>query len=207
MSVRKMTMLLAVAALGVCAMAAGTASASTFLRADPSGTALSSGATIMNGASDPFTVTFPGTGTLTCTTSTFAATVGASGGATVSATLDQLTIEGCTDTIPVINYTSCHAAATLPTITLTGTSATTGTILLADTTLFCAVSGTTSGCYYTMASASGAWNSSSVAFSNVSMTHTTGTGDLGSLCFTSGTVGVTWTDMTSAGSTVTLGNT
>jgi hypothetical protein len=206
MIIRKMVLLAAMAALGLFAIGAASASASTTLL-NAAGTQLASGSTIDNGGSDPAVLTLPGLGVVTCNNTAFTATVGASGGATITGSLSSLTFTTCSDTIPVINISSCHLSGSSPSILITATGDVNGTVALTDPTVFCAVSGSTSGCYYTAATASGTATNSTLAYSNVAVSHTTGTGDLGSLCGSSATFSATLTDLTSGGSTVHVTNT
>jgi hypothetical protein len=204
MFIRKLVLLAAISALGLMSIGVATSSASTFLR--EGGGLVPNGATITNGASHPAVLTVAGLGAVTCNSTVFNATVGASGGATISGTLNSLSFTSCSDTIPVIDITSCTSTGSAA-ATLTGTGTTTGTISLNDTKVFCHVTGGTSGCYYTAGAASGNGFGNTLSFNNIAVAHTTGTGDLGSLCGTGATFSVTLTDLkTSAGGTVTLGN-
>jgi hypothetical protein len=204
MFIRRAALLAVMALVGLFALG-GTASATTVVT--EGGGSLGSGATLVNGASDPAAFTIAGLGTITCNTTTFDATLGATEGDVITGTLSVLTFEGCSDTIPVINFTGCTLRSDA-TINITGTGDRSGVVTLTDPTDFCAVSGTTSGCYYTAAAAAGTANGSALTFSNVAVTHTTGTGDLGSLCGSSLTLSFSLTHMLAAnGNTVTITNT
>jgi hypothetical protein len=204
MFIRKAALLAAMALVGLFALG-GTASATTVVT--EGGGTLGSGGTIMAGASDPATLTVTGLGTITCNTTTFDATLGGTTGDVISGTLSLLTFENCTDTIPVINITGCtiHGDATLD---ITGTGASSGTVGVTDVTEFCAVSGSTSGCYYTAANAVGTATNSSLAYSNIAVQHVaTTSNDLGSLCGSGASFTVTLTHLTAAnGTTVTVTN-
>jgi hypothetical protein len=205
MSIRKAALLAAMALVGLFALS-GTASATTVIT--DNGVTLGTGGTIMAGASDPAVLTVTGLGTITCNTTTFDATLTGSTGDVVTGTLDLLTFENCTDTIPVINITGCtiHGDAKLD---ITGTADTSGTVTATDVTDFCAVSGSTSGCYYTAPSATGVATNSTLVFNNVAVQHVaTTSNDLGSLCGSAASFSVTLTDLTAAnGTTVFVTNT
>lgn len=177
---------LATAACAIAASALGTSSASA-TTVENAGGALAAGTSVGNNASDPSTLHLTGLGGITCTITTANFTVGASGGATVSATMDTLTFQSCTDTIPVITISSCHLVTPLPTGHITGIGSTGGTVELSNTYVRCNVSGGTSGCYYFAQTASGAATNAAhtLAYSGVAVSHIVppgGTGDLGSLC-------------------------
>jgi hypothetical protein len=201
MVIRKLALLSALAALGLLAIGAASSSAASYLHDNvTSGSLLASGTTVMPRSSDPAVLTLPGFGTVTCTNNTFDATVGVSGGATIGGTLDSLTFNTCTDTIPIITISSCHLVNGTPSLTITATSHNGGTIAINDITVKCNAGGN-NGCYYTAPVASGAANNTgaSLTYTNVNVTHTTGSGDLGAVCGNSATFSTTFTDLTSAG--------
>ncbi len=201
MFIRKLALLAALAALGLLAVGAASSSAASYLHDNvTSGSLLASGTTIMPRSSDPAVLTLPGFGTVTCTANSFDATVGASGGATISGTLHSLTFNTCTDTIPIITISSCHLVNGTPSLTITATSHSGGTININDITVKCNAGGN-NGCYYTAATAVGNANNTgaTLAYTNVNVTHTTGSGDLGALCGNSATFSTTFTDLTSGG--------
>ena len=178
------------------------------------GSLLSAGTTLMARSNALATFTLAGVGTITCATVTVDATVGASGGADVTGSLDGLTFGTCSDTIPVITYTGCHLVTPLPAMTVTATGTTGGTMTLSGVFVRCNISGGTSGCYEYIPTAAGNYSNTGavLAFSNVSYVHTVpagGTGDLGALCGTNGTLGVGLTGITvgSSGATVVLNQT
>ena len=211
MFIRKLALLSALAALGLLAVGAASSSAASYLHDNTTtGSLLASGTTIMPRSSDPAVLTLPGFGVVTCTNNTFDATVGASGGATITGTLHSLTFNTCTDTIPIITISSCHLASGTPSLTITATSHAGGTININDITVFCNAGGG-NGCYYTAATAVGNANNTGAAlsYSNVGVTHTTGSGDLGALCGNTASFSTTFTDLTSGstGRTVVLNTT
>jgi hypothetical protein len=201
MFIRKLALLSVLAALGVLSVGAATSSAAAYLHDNvTSGSLLAAGTTIMPRSSDPAVLTLPGLGTVTCTNNRFDATVGASGGATITGSLQSLTFTTCTDTVPFITVSSCHLVNGTPSLTITATSHSGGSININDITVKCNT-GSTSGCYYTASVANGAANNTgaTLTYSNVSVTHTTGSGDLGALCGSSASFSTTFTDLTSGG--------
>ena len=210
MSIRKLILLAATCALSLLGATAGGASASTFAHAGTTtGNILAAGTSVMPRSSDVFTASFSGLGSVTCASGTGSATVGASGGATITAAGDSVTFTSCTDTIPVITITGCHLVAPLPTATVTATSSAGGTVSFTNTFVRCNVAGGTSGCYYSAPTATGTAVNTNAAltYSGVSILHTVpagGSGDLGSLCGTSGTFGGSFTDLTSGATSTTV---
>jgi hypothetical protein len=189
---------LAAVALATMVVAVPSAAAASFIT-DELGTHPSA---ITSNASDPATLqmTLEGlSADISCNRTTLSVSVGAGGGATIAGTLNSLSLENCTDSFPVITFTACSLSGSTPTATLTA-GAGGGSMTLAATVLFCAVAGSTSGCYYRAADATGSFQNvtNSVQYANVAITHVTGTGDLGSLCGTSGSFGVTLTQMVNA---------
>lgn len=119
----------------------------------------------------------------------------------MSASVDSLTFLSCTDTIPLITISSCHIVTPLPSISITASGTTGGTISWTNTYVRCNVSGGTSGCYYFAASASNPFTNSGAveSGSGISVTHSVpsgGTGDLGSLCGTTGSFNKVWLHFT-----------
>jgi hypothetical protein len=208
MFVRKLALLAAISALGLLAIGSASASA-TSVRADPSGTALTAGTSITNGGSDPATLALSGFGEINCTSTTFSATVGASGGASVTGTLDALTFTSCTDTLPVITISSCHLAnAGVPTVHITAIAGG-GTVVLNNTFVRCILAGSTSACYYQASTASGtAQNANSaLSYTGVAVTHSAPAGrtdDLGGVCGNSGSFNATLTDVRAPTGTITI---
>ena len=192
-------------ALGVLAIAlacgAGAASASTYLhRGTTTGNVLAAGTPVMPRAGGPATLVLLSVGTIGCTASTGIVTVGPSGGATVAAVGDSLSFSGCTDTIPIIDFSSCTLAGPAPTATVTATGATGGTVVFVGTYAFCKVTGAPTGCYYGAIGATGTASNTgaTLAYNNVSVTHEVppgATGDLGGLCGNTGFFAVTFTDL------------
>jgi hypothetical protein len=187
----------------------GTASA---LRVDPANTNVAAGATLKYRSSHPATLVMGGFGVITCASTTSDITAGVSGGTTVTGTLDALTFTSCTDTVPVVNITSCvKVASTFPTVAFRATGASGGTETLTDVFVKCFLAGSSSGCYYKAATAVGNVQNipSLTTFSGVSTTHTVPAGatdDFGALCGAGGSFSVTFTDFTlgTTGTTVTL---
>jgi hypothetical protein len=213
MSIRKTLGLGALATLALIALGATTSSATITL--EPAG-AVPTGTHIVNGASDPATLTVTGLGTLTCNTTSTDITLSSNGNPTASGTLNSLTFTTCTDTIPVINLGECTLTTSpLPIVSITGTGPTGGFFAVGDTKVRCVLVGvgtpTGSGCDYTMATASASvTNSPSKAlFNGISAGHVSGgSNDLGStLCGTGATFSTTLTSLrTAAGVRVTLHN-
>ena len=139
----------------------------------------------------PATLTLSGLGTITCGSANFTAQFTTTTGAPAAAQLTALTFTSCTDTVPVITFSSCHLDGTAPAIAITASGTAGGTFAMGATTVRCGVSGTTSACYYQATAPVGTWvnSPSSLSFSGAALLHTVPggtTGDLGSLCGTTG---------------------
>jgi len=171
----------------VVVITATSALASTFVRRDPGNVLLSPGSTLTGAGS--FTAMTSIGGDLSCTPS-FDATVGASGGATVTATLNRFTLSPCTGTLglstTLMLLTGCHGLPPLGSLTLTSGSpaiVTLPTISLRCNSLDLSATG---ACYYRSTAATGAYNNatSTLYFTGFSWDRTTGaTDDLGqTLC-------------------------
>jgi hypothetical protein len=196
MFIRKVALMAVVSAIGALGASVSSASAATWIT-DELG---NNPSTITSNASDPATLSLAsGFGDITCNRTTFNMSVGAGGGASVSGTLNSLVFENCTDSIPVITISQCSLSGGTPTATITA-SAGGGTVALSTTTVFCAVAGSSNGCYYQAPSASGSANNAanSITFTNVTTNHVSGTGDLGALCGSGGAFGVTLTQVVNA---------
>jgi hypothetical protein len=211
MAIRKLALLASSCVFGLVGAGAGSASAATYVHGGTtSGNLLPAASTILNRSSDTATLTLNGTGELSCTVTTGFATVGASGGATVSATGNSLTFTSCTDTIPVINIQSCHlAATTLPTAVVTATSHNGGTVVFSNTFVRCVAAGSTSGCYYKATTASGTASNTgaTLSYASVGVTHTAPAGatdDLGVACGTIGSFSMALTDLVRGATGTTL---
>jgi hypothetical protein len=208
MSIRKLTLLVATAAMGLLAVGFGSASATT-LRADPGNTAFPAGnVTITNTSSSTATLT-TALGNLTCESTRFHADVNQNGAATLTGRLTALTFTQCTDTIPVLTITSCHLhTPPVPTISITSTGGgTTGSVVLGDVVVRCAFAGTPNACYFTAATANGvATNATStIQYNNVAAVGVSPTSDtLGALCPSTGTFGVTLRHIVQAGTNRTV---
>jgi hypothetical protein len=200
MFIKKFALLASLCALGIFGVAAGSASAASYLHDSVTGTVLSAGTTIAPGSSGNATLTVTGLGTVTCTNNTFSGTVGASGGATITGSIDSLTFNSCTDTIPVITISNCNVVSPLPSVVATASGSTGGSLNLSNTYVRCNVSGSTAGCYYLATTANGTVNNtgSTLAYSNVAVSHsvpTGGSGDLGALCGSGATFSVQYNDV------------
>jgi hypothetical protein len=190
--------------------AATSASGTTFVRTH---NGLAWQGTIMAGAGDPATVSLSGLGHINCSSSSFHADIGASGGFSVTGKLTALTFTSCTDSVPTIEFTGCHLHnGGVPTVHIAaaGGSPGGGTVVLNNTLMRCGVAGSTQGCYYHSVSATGTWSNvnSSLRFSGVSLSHSAmgTTDDLGAVCGNAGTWNVLFTDLTggTSGSTLTV---
>jgi hypothetical protein len=118
MLIRKTAIVAALAALGLLALSA-SASASTAIRTDPGGALLTGSTTLTNTSSTPFIYSMAGFGTITCSQVSFDADLSSRSGATnVAGSLTALTLTSCTDTIPVLTYTSCHLHGQAPTVSI-----------------------------------------------------------------------------------------
>jgi hypothetical protein len=198
---------------GALALTAGSAHAASYVHAGTaSGNVLAAGTTVAPGASGSMTFAMSGWGSVSCAASGDL-TVGASGGATVAATVDALDWTGCTDTIPSITYTSCAVASPLPTASLLAAGSAGGTLSLSGWYMRCGISGTTRGCYYYAALANGTYTNATAAavWTGVSLLHTVPSGstdDLGALCGPgSGSLSQTWNDVSASGATLVLNGT
>ena len=187
MSIRKLALLVATAALGLLAVGFASASATT-LNGDPGNTPLATGnVTITNTSSGTSTLT-TSLGNLSCTNTRFEATINNNHAATLTGSLNQLTFTSCTDTIPFLTITSCHQHGATPGVRITATT-TGGSVNLTDVGVRCIFS-SGGACYFTAATANGVANNSAstISYTNVQAAGITGTADnLGSLCPSSGT--------------------
>jgi hypothetical protein len=197
--VRKFALLASLCAMGLLGIAASSASAASYLHnGTTTGNVMAAGTAISPTSSNTAVLSIPGLGSVSCTSNSFSGTVGASGGASITGSLSSLTFNTCTDTIPLITITNCNAVSPFPSISGVATGSTGGTLTLTNTYVRCNVSGGTSGCYYLASTAAGTYTNTggTLAYNNVSVSHTVpagGTGDLGSLCGTSnGTFSVTY---------------
>jgi hypothetical protein len=209
MSLKK---LVVVAVLGLLTLGGSTASATT-LRTDPGGGLLTGSTTVTNTSSGA-AVWQSNFGSITCTQSSFDATVSANSSATsIGGTLTGLTYTSCHDTVPSFTFTSCalHQPG-VPTVTITG-SAGGGSLAINDATIRCPVGGGFA-CYFTAASAVGTVSNaaSTLSYSNVGSISVFPTSDaLGgpSICSSTQTFSVTFNHLVQGGTnrTVTVGTT
>jgi hypothetical protein len=188
----KGVLLLAITAFGL--LGAASASASTALRADLGGALLSGSTTVTNTTSDPATWTLAGTGAVTCSQTFIDANVSRSSSATsIPGTLAAFTFTSCTDTIPVITYSSCALSPVhpLPSVQISASNDTGGTLTINDLTYRCSIMGsTTSFCYFTAGAARGNGNNatSTLWFPSVGVAVVGGSGSLGFACGSSATL-------------------
>jgi hypothetical protein len=208
---------LAVALGGLLLLGAPSASAATTMRLDPFNASWTGATTITNTTSDSATIqVFDPDASIHCSSTKFHVDFGQDSSATsITASLTALTLQSCTDTLPVIAVSECRL------IPVTGNKAhmvinaiggNSNTQTITDMRLFCAAAGGTSGCYYTAATAQGSGTNipSALTFSNVPLSRATSgvTNDLGAACGTSGGFGVSLTHITQAGTgkTATVSN-
>jgi hypothetical protein len=180
MFMRKLALLCALAAIGVLGAGAASSSAAVYIHGGTStGNVLASG-TAINGslASGTRAVLTTSLGTITCSVSPFAGTVGASGGSSLTGSLSNLSFSTCTDTIPFIDVSSCDfytdtqnpASFSIAdsSVVESGNSAT-GT-LSTTVTVRCHLSLGAGDCFFRASGVSGviasAWDSSGAATSN-----------------------------------------
>lgn len=197
MSIRPAAALLAAAAaLALSALASATAGAHTELRLDPGDVPLPAPTTFTSTTSDGFFLDAPGTGQLGCTNASFDVDVAAVTAATpIPGRLTAFTAQGCTDTFPVLTFTSCHLHATAS-VHITAT-ATGGDVELTDPILRCLTTGV-GACYFTSAIATGSYSNATavLAFEKVPYDRIAATSDaLGATCGNGGTWSVTFTHL------------
>jgi hypothetical protein len=201
----------AIIGVGLSALDADAASATTAIRTDPSGALLTGTTDITNAASDP-AVLATQAGTVTCTVkrNRFRLTIHISAGP-ITGHFQFGTFTSCTDTILAINISSCTLqAGTTPTVSITS-AAGGGTVNLGNTTFRCATSAT-QGCYYNAASANGTMTNtpSAIRYSNVAVSAQIPAGITDAVsvanCGTTGTFSVAETNIvqTGTGNSVTL---
>jgi hypothetical protein len=187
MSLRRVALCAALLA----ALSAAPASAATFLRVVPSGALLTAGATVTSRSTGH--ETFVGPGGIGCSTQTrFTATVGASGGASVTGTLTSFTVQNCFDNVPGATITACFDVPSVRTrITFTPTA------MVVDPLWLQCSAGLAGSCYYRGSTVTGRVASDSVGsavwfglpfgFGDVTVAHSVPTGvvdDLGASCGT-----------------------
>jgi hypothetical protein len=168
MSISKPAVLAVIAALGLLLVGAVSASAHTVLRTDPGGQPLIGPTQIAPTSGDHFTIQTQ-TGFVTCATSTFTADVnGNTSPTSIPGRLTRFTAQGCTDSLPAVNITSCHLE-NLPALHITADISIGGTFLITDPILRCALANGINACYYTSPVAPGQFDnlSSELTFKNV----------------------------------------
>jgi hypothetical protein len=178
----------------------------SFLRADPAGTTVPSGATVSNKAGS--SIIMLGTGNVICQ-GAWGFTAGAGGGAVITGALDSVAMTGCFDTVPGITVTACarFPAGTSP-VSFQSSTATGGSVTVTAIYLRCALTGTTNGCYYNSSTLTGTLSNASASLGlGGGATHQAPVGvtdDTGTQCGSFGTFTSGLSDLTSAGTTVTL---
>jgi hypothetical protein len=211
MSIRKLAMLTAVAALGLLALGSSSASATTALRTDPGGALLSGSTTITNTSSGNAVLNLPGLGTVTCTNTKFDADANSNSSATtIAGTLTSLTFSTCSDTIPIITVTHCELDPdrAKPSVSISST-AIGGNVTINDAGVRCFTPTLNGFCYYTgtTASAVGIGNNaaSTLTYTNVQVDRYAGaTSDLGSTCGNNGNFSVTLNHIVQGGTNATV---
>jgi hypothetical protein len=173
----------------VVVITATSALASTFVRRDPGNVLLASGTTLIS-STGFFTAHSLGSG-MSCAPSLDAA-LEASGGATVTATLNSFTLAPCSGSIASVGFNSCHAIPPLPSLTITQTGS--GAVTTwPGTSMRCNVVGApASACYYRAQHMTGMFANATSTWVHANFTwlHTVPAGttnDLGALCNTSST--------------------
>jgi hypothetical protein len=200
MFIRRLVTLGMLGVLGALSVGTTTAGADTTVVTDTPGGGFHqspAGDTMRPTNGGPAVITLSGLGSVTCANATFDADVTTPAGTPAIAALTALTFTSCTDTIPVLTFTGCHLDGASPTLSMTASGTTGGSVLFVSTYLRCAASGSTSGCYFLINGGPGTWTNapSSIAFSGVAITHSIPagtTGDLGALCGPSGTLSVSF---------------
>jgi hypothetical protein len=178
----------------------------TALRTDPGGGRLSGSTTLTNTASEP-SVLQTNLGTVTCSSTKFDANMTSNSATSIAGTLASLTFTTCTDTIPVISVSSCHASTT-PAVSITA-NATGGHMTVTDVLARCGIAGSASACYFTAATATGAFvnSTSSLAYNNVSVVYPASNpaDGLGSgICGSAATFSTTLTHIVQGGTNATI---
>jgi hypothetical protein len=185
MSIRKLALVVATAALGLLSVGIGSASATT-LNTDPGNIPFATGnVTVKNTSSGVATLT-TGLGTITCNTTHFESTINNNHAATLPGTLNRLTFTSCSDTVPLLTVSSCHQHRTSP------LAVSTTLVTLTDVTVRCNLAGIAQGCYFTAATAAGVVNNpaSTLSYTNVNASSVNPTGDAFGFCPSSGTFSV-----------------
>lgn len=211
MTIRKLASLMAIAALGLLALGAASASASTALRTDPGGALLTGSTTLTNTTADPAVLTMPSVGTITCNQTFFDADVTRNAStSSISGTLTNLTFTSCTDTILGIDIPDCTLSPTspFPAVSIVGTSAAGGTVSLSDPTIRCATSPNLGFCYYTphtVPTGNFLNSNSSLTYSVTGVTAVAGSNSLGAFCGgAAGTFNTTLTHVVQGGTNRTM---
>jgi hypothetical protein len=205
MPLKKLTLVAMTAVLALSAGGIGSASATT-LRTDPGNVSFPTGnVTIKNTASGTALLT-TSVGNFACTTAHLQATINNNHAATLTGTLSQLTLTSCTDTIPLLTFSSCHLHGAAPTVAITA-NGTGGSFNLTDVGLRCSFTSPGGACYFTAATANGTANNaaSSISYTGVAWNGIPGTADsLGGLCFSSATFSVVLNHIVEAGTNRTV---
>lgn len=209
MFIRKLAVMTAVAAFGLLAMAS-YASATIHIRTDPGGSFLSGSTTITNTTSERSTLA-GSAGNISCDVVKFDADLNANTAASsITGTLTQLTFTTCTDTVPIINFASCHLDTTagFPSVHITA-AAGGGSVQITDPLVRCLlVGGGGASCYFTGTSASAIGTFANLAstldYTSVAVDRGTGAGDLGAACGEGGTFNAKFTHIVQGGTNRTI---
>jgi hypothetical protein len=201
MSIRNLAVSAALSAVAFAAVAAGTASAASYLHGFlPTGNLLPAGSTIRPVPISDLATLDTSAGALRCGDNSLGFTLQNLAASPVTATLLAFTLRDCTDTVASLTYTGCHLVSPVTNATVAPTGFQTGTFSSPNMDLRCNVAGGTTGCYYRAASATGTFTAGAVLrYTNVALTHTVpsgGTGDLGASCGTTGSLSTSFTDIT-----------
>lgn len=168
--IRKIVLAAALCALAV--VGAGSASAATYMHGGTAtGNVLAAGTSIQ-GTQNGNALFTSSSGNITCATGGFTADVGASGGATVTATLTSFTIGPCTDSMPLIEITGCAGVNLANTGMVASSASTTGGMMnLTNLVFYCSFRGG-GGCTWSATSMYGSYTNvtGNLAYSNVALT-------------------------------------
>jgi hypothetical protein len=160
MLTKKLAALAAIGTFALCAIGASSASAASYLHGANAATGklLVNGTTLAGTLKAGTTATYvTGLGTITCSAGSIGATVGASGGASVSSTLTGFTLSSCTGW-PGFPVDTCKQVGTAATPSITASGAAGGSVTTSNLLTFCHYTGSGTpgfGCYFKATSAVG----------------------------------------------------
>jgi hypothetical protein len=155
MFIRKLGPLVAMAAFGLLALGANSASATT-LRFDPGNVAAPTNTIRITNTSSAPSVLTTGIGSITCNSTSFTADINNNHATILTGTLTQLTFTTCSDTIPLVTILSCHRHASPLGGVSIHANASGSTQTLTDIIVRCGIAPNGAvGCYFTAASAAG----------------------------------------------------